>query len=77
MRIVSGACNAIHAMGKSFDRTGSCSSLQSHVIHALLGCLGAGEVPSLGVGDVAKEDGNRVLCVAHDIHPSCETIAIR
>ncbi len=77
MRIVSGACDAVHAVVESDDRAVVYRSLQAHVIHTFLGSLSAREVPSLGVGDVTKKDGNRVLSVAHDIHCSCEPIEIR
>jgi hypothetical protein len=77
MRIVSGACDAIHAVVKSDDRTVSHRSLQSHVVHALLGCLSAGEVPSLGVGDVAEKYRVWTIMISHDIRASCESIVIR
>ena len=72
MRIVSGACDAIHAVVESDNRAVAYRSLQPHVIHTFLGCLGAGEVPFLGVSDFTEEDDSRVLTIAHGAHPSCK-----
>ena len=77
MRIVSGAGDAVHTVIESGDRAVANRSLQTHVIHTFLGCLGAREIPSLGIGDVVEEDGSRVLMIAHERKTSCTPIVIR
>ena len=77
MRILSSAHDPVHAMIESFDRTVGDCALQTHVVHTLIGCLGTGEIPLLGVGGVAQKSGKRVLMMAHGVNHSCKPIANR
>ncbi len=77
MRILSSARDPVHAVVEPHDRTVGDYTLQTHVVHTLHGCLGASEIPPLGIGDVTEDGGRRFVASTHVVHYSCITIVYR
>ena len=78
MRILAGPADPVDPVVESFRSPAADGPLQVHVIDALLGSLGTGEVARLGIGEIANTTGeSRAPGAGPCRHSSFETIVVQ